>query len=155
MSRASDQTRPRRDRGSAGEPGQVEVRVRYAETDQMGRAYHGHYVVWCEVGRTDLMRSLGSSYGELEERGVFLPVSDLEISFRRAAEYEDRIRITTEVERVRSRSVTFAYELHRRPGGDLLARARTELVCVNADGAPRRLPDDVRELLRDRAAESP
>lgn len=121
----------------------------------MGRAYHAHYVVWCEVGRTDLMRGLGTSYGDLEERGIYLPVSDLEISFRRAAEYEDRVRITTEVERVRSRSVTFGYELHRQPGGELLARARTELVCVNADGAPRRIPDCLREALREQAGKSP
>lgn len=154
MSRAPDQPRSRRRPGSAGSPGRVEVRVRYAETDQMGRAYHTHYLVWCEVGRTELMRSLGTSYGELEERGVFLPVSDLEVSFRRAAEYEDLVRVTTEVERLRSRSVTFAYDLHRQPGEELLARARTELVCVDADGALRRLPDDVREALRDRAAET-
>lgn len=155
MARASDETRPSPSRGSAAGPGRVEVRVRYAETDQMGRAYHAHYVVWCEVGRTELMLSLGTSYGELEERGVYLPVSDLEISFRHAAEYEDVVRITTEVDRVRSRSVTFAYRLHRLPDGDLLARARTELVCVNADGTPRRLPERVRELLEERAGGSP
>lgn len=133
--------------GSERTPGEVEVRVRYAETDRMGRAYHTHYLVWCEVGRTRLMRSLGTSYRELEDRGVFLPVSDLEVSYRRGAEYEDLVRVTTSVERVRSRTVTFGYELHRQPGGELLARVRTELVCVDADGAPRRLPDRVRSLL--------
>lgn len=135
---------------SGGEPGRVEVRVRYAETDQMGRAYHTHYLVWCEVGRTDLMRGLGTSYAELEERGVFLPVSGLEVDYRRPAEYEDRVRVTTTVERVRSRSVSFRYDLHRRPGGELLARARTELVCVGSGGRLRRLPDDVRRLLAGR-----
>jgi len=120
----------------------------------MGRAYHTHYLVWCEVGRTRLMRSLGTSYGELEDRGIFLPVSDLEISFRRAAEYEDRVRVTTTVERVRSRSVTFGYVLHRQPDGELLARARTELVCVDAEGAPRRLPDEVRRVLSKREGEA-
>lgn len=123
--------------------------MRYAETDQMGRAYHTHYLVWCEVGRTRLMQSMGTSYGELEDRGIFLPVSDLEMSFRRAAEYEDRVRVRTTVERVRSRSVTFGYELHRQPDEELLARARTELVCVDAEGAPRRLPDEVRQVLSD------
>lgn len=155
MPPAPDEIRPPPSRGSSGEPGQVEVRVRYAETDQMGRAYHTHYLVWCEVGRTELMRSLGTSYGELEERGVYLPVSDLEVSFRRAAEYEDLVRITTEVERVRSRSVTFAYHLHRQPDGELLARARTELVCMNGEGTPRRLPDGVLEVLRERVEDSP
>lgn len=155
MPQARDRRQARRAPGSSGEPGQVEVRVRYAETDQMGRAYHTHYLVWCEVGRTRLMRSLGTSYGELEDRGIFLPVSDLEVSFRRAAEYEDRVRVTTTVQRVRSRSVTFGYELHREPDGELLARARTELVCVDADGSPRRLPDEVRQPLAKREAGAP
>lgn len=133
--------------------GRVDVRVRYAETDQMGRAYHAHYLVWCEVGRTRLMRRLGSSYGDLEERGIFLPVSDARISYRRAAEYEDRVRVVTDVERVRSRTVTFGYELHRRPDGALLATARTVLICVDGDGRPRRMPDGLRRLLADRAGE--
>lgn len=151
MSRASEEARSHRSSGSVEDPGQVDVRVRYAETDQMGRAYHTHYLVWCEMGRTRLMRSLGTSYGELEERGIYLPVSDLEVSFRGAAEYEDLVRVTTTVVRVRSRSVTFAYELHRQPEGELLARARTELVCVDGDGAPRRMPDPLRGVLLDRA----
>lgn len=134
--------------------GRVRVRVRYAETDQMGRAYHAHYLVWCEVGRTDLMRGLGTSYGELEDRGVFLPVSDLEVSYRRAAEYEDTVRVITRVERVRSRSVTFAYLLHRLPGEELLAEARTELVCVDGEGRLRRLPEDVARVLERRAGEA-
>lgn len=139
---------------SAPRPGRVELRVRYAETDQMGRAYHAHYAVWCEVGRTDLMRGLGTSYGELEERGVYLPVSELEVSYRRAAEYEDTVRVTTTVTRVRSRSVTFAYDLHRVPGEEVLARARTELVCVDAEGRLRRIPEDVlRGLERRRSGE--
>ncbi len=146
-----DHSQRRASSGSGRTPEEVEVRVRYAETDRMGRAYHTHYLVWCEVGRTRLMRSLGTSYRELEDRGVFLPVSDLEVSFRRAAEYEDLVRVATSVERVRSRTVTFGYELRRRPGGELLARARTELVCVDADGAPRRLPERVRSLLAGRA----
>lgn len=153
-----DRRRPEGERGRSGAEdgraaGRVEVRVRYAETDQMGRAYHAHYLVWCEVGRTRLMARLGTGYGDLEERGIFLPVSDARISYRRAAEYEDRVRVTTEVERVRSRTVTFGYELHRRPDGTLLARARTELICVDADGRPRRMPDELRSLLAERVRE--
>lgn len=153
-------SRPRPEHEHRGRPdenadtaGRVDVRVRYAETDQMGRAYHTHYLVWCEVGRTRLMRRLGTSYRDLEERGIFLPVSDARISYRRAAEYEDRVRITTEVERVRSRTVTFGYELHRRPDGELLATARTELICVDGDGRPRRMPRGLRGLLDERAGE--
>lgn len=162
MSRSRPQPEiPRRPEGEEDRPGaenrgaagRVDVRVRYAETDQMGRAYHAHYLVWCEVGRTRLMERLGTGYGDLEERGIFLPVSDARISYRRAAEYEDRVRITTEVERVRSRTVTFGYELHRRPEGTLLARARTELICVDGGGRPRRMPEELRSLLAERARE--
>lgn len=106
----------------------------------MRRAYHAHYAVWCEVGRTDLMRGIGTSYAELEEDGIYLPVSELEISYRSAAEYEDLVRVTTRVERLRSRAVTFAYDLHRLPDERLLAEARTELVCVDGEGSLRRIP---------------
>lgn len=129
------------------------MRVRYAETDRMGRAHHAHYAVWCEVGRTDLMRRAGTGYGDLEERGIYFPVSELELSYRAAAEYEDVIRVTTRVERLRSRAVTFAYDLHRMPGGELLAEGRTELVCVDAEGRLRRIPDDVARPLASRLRE--
>lgn len=127
----------------------MEIRVRYAETDQMGRAYHTHYLVWCEVGRTRLLEGRGSSYASLEERGVFLPVSRLDARYHRAARYEDKVRVITRVERLRSRSVRFGYRLHRLPEEELLAEVSTELVCVDREGKPRRLPTEVREALRD------
>lgn len=134
---------------AGGTAGRVEVRVRYAETDQMGRAYHTHYLVWCEVGRTRLLESCGSSYAALEASGVFLPVSRLDARYHRAARYEDRVLVTTRVKRLRSRSVRFGYRLHRLPEGELLAEISTELVCVDGDGKPRRIPREVREALDD------
>lgn len=137
--------------GAGSGPHAVEVEVRYAETDQMGRAHHGVYVVWCELGRTMLMREHGVSYAEMERSGVLLPVTGLEIEYRAAAYYEERVQIRTKVLAVRSRSVTFGYEV-RGPGDRLLARARTDLACIDREGRTRRLPDDVRAALA--AAES-
>lgn len=128
--------------------GTVEVRVRYAETDQMGRAYHTHVLVWCEVGRTRLLSEHGPSYRELEERGVYLPVSRLEVRYHGAARYEDRVEVRTVVERIRSRAVSFRYGVSRASDGELLAEVRTDLVCVDGAGRPIRLPEDVRLALR-------
>lgn len=139
-----------------GPGGRVELRVRYAETDQMRRAHHAAYVVWCELGRTTLMRERGVSYAELEKRGILLPVAHLEVEYRRGAEYEERIEVETRVTEVRSRTVTFAYDIRRASNGELLARASTQLVCTDAAGRPARLPPELRGRLVEvaRGAES-
>lgn len=127
--------------------GTTEVRVRYAETDQMGRAHHRHYLVWCELGRTALMRERGVSYAELERGGLWLPVSRVEVEYRIPVEYDELIRIHTGVERVRSREVVFAYRIARASDDATLARARTTLVCTDARGRPHRFPAAVRRQL--------
>ena len=127
--------------------GTTHFRVRYGETDQMGVAYHPNYLVWCEIGRTEYMRELGVPYAELEERGVFLAVADASVRYGAAAHYDDRVRVETWVDTVKSRTITFGYEIHRtEPDPARLARASTTLVCIDGDGRPRRLPDAVREL---------
>lgn len=135
--------------------GTVDVRVRYAETDQMGRAHHRHYLVWCELGRTAFMREHGVSYAELERGGVMLPVSRVEVDYRAPAGYDEVVRIHTWLDRVRSRDVVFAYRI-TRPGQDevetLLARARTTLVCTDTTGRPCRLPDALRRRFAEFAA---
>ncbi len=141
-------TVPQDDETTGGRPAHaVEVSVRYAETDQMGRAHHGVYVVWCELGRTSMMRERGVSYAELERSGVLLPVTRLDVDYRNAAYYEETVRIMTRVAEVRSRSVTFAYEVFG-PGERLLARARTTLTCTDGEGRVRRLPARVRSALQ-------
>jgi acyl-CoA thioester hydrolase len=137
----------RETRAVDGPPHCVEVTVRYAETDQMGRAHHGVYVVWCELGRTSMMRERGVSYAEMERNGVLLPVTRLEVEYRAAAHYEETVRIETTVEAARSRSVRFAYEIIG-PGERLLARARTDLACIDGEGRPRKIPDEVRRALQ-------
>ncbi|WP_423929796.1 acyl-CoA thioesterase [Candidatus Palauibacter sp.] len=127
--------------------GTVEVRVRYAETDQMGRAHHRHYLVWCELGRTTLMRARGMSYAELERDGLLLPVSRVEVEYRMPVGYDERVRIHTRLERLRSREIVFAYRIARAEDDATLARARTWLVCADERGRPRRFPDEVKRRL--------
>jgi acyl-CoA thioester hydrolase len=122
-------------------------RTRYAETDQMGLIHHATYLVWCEVGRTEYMRELGMSYGQIEEQGVFLAVADASVRYGAAAHYEDLIRVDTRLETLKSRTLTFGYEIHRvDPDPRLLARASTTLICIDESGRTRRLPDQVRQL---------
>ncbi|MDX1578776.1 MAG: thioesterase family protein [Gemmatimonadota bacterium] len=130
--------------------GIVEVRVRYAETDQMGRAHHRHYLVWCELGRTALMREHGVSYARLERDGLLLPVSRAELQYRAPLSYDDEVRVHTRLERVRSREITFAYHICRveHDGTEVTAaRARTTLVSTDRTGRPSRLPPEVRDAL--------
>lgn len=128
----------------------TDVRVRYAETDQMGVAYHANYLVWCEVGRTDFIRELGVTYAEMERRGVLLAVSEASLRFHASARYDDVVRIETRLAGVRSRMVSFAYELFRMQEDGarvLLASARTDLVSLAPGGRPVAMPAEFRTLL--------
>ena len=128
-----------------------ELRVRYSETDQMGVVYHTHYLVWCEVGRTDFIRELGMPYADLEADGLLLAVAQATIRYRAAARYDDFIRIRTRLERVQSRAVTFGYELTRAgPEGPVrVATAETKLIALDRSGAPRTLPEWLIERFRE------
>ena len=132
------------------------VRVRYAETDQMGVVYHANYLVWCEIGRTDFIRALGTSYADLERQGLRLAVADAQARFIAPARYDDEIRIETWVERVQSRTITFGYEIFRvDPGPEQrLVRASTRLIALDEQGAPRTLPTPVHDWFRSAAEPS-
>ena len=123
------------------------IRVRYAETDQMGVAYHGNYFAWFEVGRTDLLRAHGVTYRELETRDVRLPVIETGARFLKPVLYDDLIEVRVRVRELTGASVTFEYELHREGTRGPLATAFTAHAAVNGKGRPRRLPEDVRALL--------
>lgn len=126
----------------------LELRVRYAETDQMGVVYHTNYLVWCEIGRTELIRAMtGSSYAALEAEGVLLAVADLSIRYHGAARYDNRIRVTTTLADARSRSVTFEYLVANAETGERLASARTVLVSIDKRGRPLIMPDQLRRRL--------
>jgi acyl-CoA thioester hydrolase len=128
------------------------VRVRYAETDQMGVAYHGGYFAWFEVGRTDLLRGSGLTYRELERQGLRLPVIETQARFLKPAHYDDVLRIDTRVIEVGGVRVSFAYEVHRDGAAGPLATASTIHAAVDPTGRPRRLPEDLRRWLTPAAA---
>ena len=127
----------------------IEVRVRYAETDQMGVVYHANYLVWCEIGRTDLIRQLGTSYADLERDGVGLAVIDASVRYHSAARYDDLIRIRTVLSDVRSRTVTFDYTIENASSGLRLASARTTLATLNKDGKLVAMPARIRKVMED------
>lgn len=124
-----------------------ELRVRYAETDQMGVVYHANYLVWCEIGRTDFIRAVGKPYAELERDGVRLAVSDATLRFHASARYDDPIRVLTRLTGVRSRAITFSYRLLHATTGTLLVSATTSLISLDADGRLVSMPAEVRDVL--------
>lgn len=126
-----------------------ELRVRYAETDQMGVVYHANYLVWCELGRTDFIRALGTPYAALEQDGVLLAVSDVTFRCLASARYDDPIRILTRLTAVRSRVITFDYRIEHGETRRLLVTARTDLVSISREGRPTALPPDLRARLTD------
>jgi len=141
----SEQQRP------AFEPQSIEFRIRYAETDQMGVVYHTNYLVWCEVGRTEFIRTLGMSYADIERAGIGLAVSDLSIRYHAPARYDDVVRVTTTLASVRSRAIVFDYVIVSATNGDRLATASTTLIALDRSGRPVSLPPDVRRLFTPRA----
>lgn len=125
---------------------EIELRVRYAETDQMGVVYHANYLVWCEMGRTDFIRHLGLSYAAMERSGVSLAVSELSARYHAPARYDDLIRVQTTLVDVRSRMIVFEYVIANAENGTKLVSARTTLISIDRDGKPLALPRAIREL---------
>lgn len=129
------------------------IRVRYAETDQMGVAHHANYPVWFEVGRSDLMQALGMRYSEVEARGYYLMLSALHVQYKRAARYEDDLILETTVQEARSRKLVFAYRLLR--GEELLATGSTEHVTTDKAYRVASVPADVLALLKEAVSGQP
>jgi acyl-CoA thioester hydrolase len=118
----------------------------------MGVVYHANYLAWCEVGRTEYIRESGMSYRQMEEAGVQLAVSDLEMRFHAPATYDDVVRVETRLADVRSRTVTFDYVVVKAETGARLVSVRTRLISLDRAGRPTAMPSDVRELLERAAA---
>lgn len=134
------------------EPTRSTFRVRYAETDQMGVVYHSHYLVWCEIGRTDHIRRFGTSYADMEKQGLTLAVAEASIRYLAPARYDDPIEVATTLTDVRSRSVTFAYEITNADTGIRLASASTKLVALDRNGRITTIAEDLRAVLESAAA---
>ena len=129
------------------------VRVRYAETDQMGVVYHSNYFVWFEIARTDLLRHGGWSYREMEADGVSLPVIVAHCEYRLPARYDDELEIRAKGAILTHVRVEFTYEIVRLSDGATLVIGHTVHAALDRGGRPCRLPARVRALFDDPVAE--
>jgi len=118
----------------------------------MGVVYHANYLVWCEIGRTDFIRGLGTPYAELERRNVALAVVEAAMRFHSAARYDELIRVTTTLRKARSRMITFDYRIENAETGKLLVSASTTLASLTRDGKPISLPPELRKTLENAVA---
>lgn len=122
---------------------ETRIRVRYAETDQAGVVYHANYLVWFEVGRVELCRDHGFNYRDMEKQSdAILPVIDLKVTYRSPALYDDIILIRTRLKFLRTRSVSFIYEVYRAADMTLLAEGETYHVVVNKEGRAKSFPPE-------------
>jgi len=128
------------DGAAASTPRRTRIRVRYAETDRMAVVYYANYFVWFEVGRTEWLRETGSTYREMEQDGISLPVIEAHAEYRRPALYDDDIEISTSARPVTPVRIRFDYEVWR-PGEERpLVTGYTVHAAVDRNGRPCRLP---------------
>lgn len=124
---------------------ETRLRVRYAETDQMGVVYHSNFVIWMEVGRVELLRSLGFTYREMEQDGYHLPVAEVKCRYKAPAKYDDVIRIRTKIVNLRGYLIHFFYEILRDEDGTLLAEGESVHIVVGPDMQKSPLPEKYME----------
>lgn len=125
------------------------LRVRYAETDQMGMVYHSNHFVWFEVGRVEFLRQLGFSYRDMErEDHCHLAVVDARCRYRAPASYDDEILVRTHIKNVRESVVHFGYELLRMSDGQLIAEGETTHIAIDADKRITTFPEKYMKALR-------
>ncbi len=132
------------------------IRVRYAETDQMQVAYHAHYLVWFEVGRAEFCRARGFTYEQLErETASYLVVAEATCRYHRPLRYDTLFVVRTWVHELRSRTLTFAYQLLDPDSGKLFAEGKTKHVVTGANGRPKSFPEAFRRFLTDKSKTRP
>jgi acyl-CoA thioester hydrolase len=132
------------------------VRVRYAETDQMGVVYYGNYFIYFEIGRVEYMRSLGVDYKQMElQDDCFIVVAESSCRYRRPARYDDPLRIRTSVTEVRRRTIRFGYEIFHDETGELLTSGETIHVICDSKGRPKTLPEKFRTLFSGETTDKP
>jgi acyl-CoA thioester hydrolase len=119
---------------------EARVRVRYAETDQMGVVYHSNYLIWFEVGRVEFIRQLGLNYKQMEEEGCGIAVVDVHVRYKAPARYDDELMIETRLLAARGAVVKFGYRISRITDGLLLCEGETMHVVVGVDMKKRSLP---------------
>jgi acyl-CoA thioester hydrolase len=122
------------------------LRVRYAETDKMGVVYYANFLVWFEVARADLLRSLGWTYREMEAAGVSLPVVEAHCEYWRPARYDDEIEVRTEGRMVSAVRMKFSYTVVRQVDQVVAASGYTLHAAIGPSGRPCRLPERIQQV---------
>lgn len=126
---------------------EIQIRVRYGETDQMGVVHHGNYPLYLEMGRIEWLRKLGISYKNMEENGVILPVVSMSLNYKKSAGYDDVINVKTQLKKIPSVKIEFEYELTNEKG-EILVLAETTLVFMNKlTNRPIRAPKYILEAI--------
>lgn len=118
---------------------EIQIRVRYQETDGQGRLHHANYFTYFEQGRTELLRAAGKSYREVEDAGYLLVVAEIGCEYFGAAGFDDLLTLRTVVEKVKGARIYHRYEVFR--DGELLARGRSVVACIDRGGKPKRVPE--------------
>mgnify|MGYP000907092268 FL=1 len=128
-------------------PVDVPVRVRYADTDKMGIVYYGTYPIYFEIGRSEYMREKGFAYRSFEELGYHLVVVNLEAKYYNSATYDDLLIVRTSISDIKSRGLTFNYEIYR--DGALVVTGKTRHICINSEKKTTSIPPHLLKILKD------
>ena len=124
--------------------GETTIRVRYAETDQMGVVYHSNFIIWFEVGRVELLRQMGFSYKEMEQQDdCHIAVVDVRCRYKAPARYDEQIVVRTELKNLRDSLLHFGYKVVRAVDGELLAEGETTHIVVDGNFVKRPLPENL------------
>jgi acyl-CoA thioester hydrolase len=134
-------------RRSGAVPHSVRLRARFAETDGMRVVHHTAYFVWFEVARTELLRSTGLPYTEIQRRGFNMPLVEAFANYKAPARYDDEVEVKVTAVKIGRSSLRLEYEVSKRPDGELLCVGHTVQVLVGGDGKPQKIPEDLRERL--------
>ena len=126
-------------------------RVIYGDTDKMGYAYYSNYMRWFEIGRTELLRSSGLSYKAVENKGIFIPVSEVHCKFINPVQYDDLLVIETTVDTSVRGGIKFQYRIYSEDGKITFAKGYTKHACINCDGKVVRPPKFLVEHIREKA----
>jgi acyl-CoA thioester hydrolase len=127
---------------------EIDIRVRYGETDQMGVVYHGNYAQYFEIGRTEWLRKFGMSYKQMEEDGIMLPVISLNVKFKKSARYDEVIKVKTQLVKMPSATIEFDYEITNE-NGEIITTGNTVLVFININrNRPTKCPSYILDKLQ-------
>jgi acyl-CoA thioester hydrolase len=120
---------------------ELDLRVRYAETDRMGVVYYANYLVWFEMGRSEYCRQRGFQYLELEEQGYRLVVVEATCKYRQPARYDELVTVRTDLQSLQRRTVCFGYQVVRKGPGEILVEGETKHLCIDAAGKVTIIPE--------------